>query len=138
MKRTLRIKAEIFIASCSNAVLYAWTKVSPLFWSFLFGPKNISLLESHNKSPQFRLIKRTSRAIYNLQSPPFCSLCLHIHMNDVSIGFSICCDETTFRINKLKVLRAFCAYEMRPLFPPKLHILNKNMSKSNTNWQQII
>lgn len=59
-----------------------------------------------NKSPQFRLIKRTSRAIYNLQS--FICFVL-IYMNDVSLRFGclrfVCGFTTTaHRINKLFLL----------------------------------
>ena len=97
---------KIFIASCSIAVLC---------------PENISSLESRNKSPEFRLIKRTSRAIYNLQS--FVCFVL-IYMNDVFlfgfafVGALVFYTQTAHRINKvfflLPLARAnfFYAYEI--------------------------
>lgn len=69
-------------------------------------PENISSLESRNKSPQFRLIKRTSRAIYNLQS--FVALSSYIwtmFFFSVTFGFCFCgFAATAHRINKLCLL----------------------------------
>lgn len=140
MKRLLEFK-KIFIASCSNAILCLLEN------EHILCPENISALESRNKSPQFRLIKRTSRAIYNLQS--FVCFVL-IYMNDVFFRFGCLrffrgFATTAHRINKLFLLvvseNSFYAYEIWLLEIYKFLIQHRKAKqknvKSNANRHEI-
>lgn len=86
-----------------------------------FGPENISSTESPDKSPQFRLIKRTSRAIYNL--PSFVCFVL-IYMNDVlrwlSTKSCCLCGFKTQHFELINFAFACCIRNsLRWLFGPK-------------------